>query len=235
VPFHRLLLFLSLGLALAVCAPRAHAGMYICKSAYTDSDDRQQLHAAMQRVFPLGVQLEGIPDICRNKRSARAWLDTWAHPRPDGVTEWWTVRCERESRNWICDPPVHNQLIWVYANVGGIVRRLEVTFDDATRLAQARRVAVQAIQIVQDSSSAPLPACRDRSSAEAQRQWEKIRREHSLAAADTVVELSVMAEEAGGVRVSLSGATQLGLTFTDNGDEPTTGNGACWTEWIVIG
>jgi hypothetical protein len=221
-------------IALVVLIPRAHAGIRICKSNYTDSNDREQLRAAMQRALPPGVRAEGIPGVCRNRGSASASLSTWAHLRSDGVTEWWTVACKRESRDWECDAPVHVGLIWVYAEIGGILRRLEVSFDEATGPAQAQRRAVQAMQIIQDSSSAPLPACGHPPSPDWRREWEKAQRAHALTPADTVVELVVESAATGVVHVTTGGGP-LGLTFTDGSSEPAAGSRACWTEWVVIG
>jgi hypothetical protein len=214
-----------------VSVPRARAAIRICKSNYTDSNDRARLRAAMQRVFSPGVPMEGIPDICRNRGSAGAWLSTSPHLKSDGVTEWWTVSCERKSHDWVCEAPVHRQLIWVYAEAGGIWRRLEVSFDDATALAQAQQWSVRAVQIIQDSS-APLPACGSASIAERQREWEKVQRENSLTPADTAIELSVETDENGAVHVST--ITQLDLTFTDASSDPAAGARACWAQWIVV-
>lgn len=210
--------------------PQAHAGVRICKSNYTDSNDRARLSAAMREVFPLGVRADGIPYVCRNRGSAGASLSTWAHLRPDGVTEWWTVTCERKARDWQCEAPERQQLIWVFAEVGGVMRRLEVSFDEATALAEAQRSAVRAIRIIQDSL-APLPACG--STLDAQREWEKVQRAYALTPTDTAVALDVETERAGVVTVTRY--STLKLTFTDGSSELSAGTGACWAEWIVIG
>ena len=232
-----ILTLLSL-IALVVAAPQADAGTLICKSSYTDSKDREHLSAAMQRVFPFGVRAVGIPDICRNPGTARAWLSTWAHLRSDGITEWWMVVCARESRDWTCEPPVHRRLIWVYAEVGGTLRRLEVSFDDATELAQAQRSAVHAVRIIQDPSSAPLPACGFPSTDERQREWKNKQDAHALTPADTVVELAVESEETGVVHVITNGGDKgsgLGLAFTDGSSGLPAEGRACWEEWVVVG
>ena len=226
----RTLCFLALVLVASVLP--AHAGVLICKSSYTDSKDRERLHTAMQRAFPPGVRVEGIPDICRNPRHAYAWLSTWAQLRPDGVTEWWTVQCERERRDWACQAPEHRGLIWVYADIGGISRQLELSFEDGIDLDRARRVAVLAERIIHDPSSAPIPAC---GGAASQSEWEKKQRENALSATDTIVELDIRTDKAGGMHVITQGGAGLDLTFTDDGTAPPARNRPCWTEWIVVG
>lgn len=103
--------------------------------------------------------MEGIPDVCRSRGSARAWLSTAPRLRTDGAVEWREVTCRRQTREWTCERPEHRQRIWVYAEVDGVLRRLEVSFDEATGLARARVRAVQTMHIIQDPASAPISAC----------------------------------------------------------------------------
>jgi hypothetical protein len=232
----RPILLASLALlgACVLNAPRAHAGVLICKSHYTDSHDRLRLRAALEEVLPPGVSAEAVPDVCRNRGSARAWLRTWSRLRSDGVTEWWEVACQRAKNDWTCETPAHRQLIWVYADVGGVFRRLEVSFDDATDLARARVLAVHAWRIIEDPSSTPVSACGSKSDIEGRREWEKVQRASALTPKDTVLELSVESDASGGVDVITHGDEGLGLHFTD-GSDASPSKRPCWTEWVVVG
>jgi hypothetical protein len=138
---------------------------------------------------------------------------------------------------WLPFAPVsqaHAQLIWVYTEIDGIPRRLEVSFDDVTGLARARTLAVHTMQIVHDPSSEPLPACGSKPDAESRRRWEDDRRRYALKPSDTVVELSAESRENGAVDVIIGGTSGLGLRFTDaSGTDPS--NSACYAEWVVVG
>jgi hypothetical protein len=229
-----LLLALLCLAGLFVPVSQAQAGMRLCRSHVTDSHDRQLLRAAMQQVMPPDVPAEGIPDVCRNPGGAYASMSTWPRLRSDGVTEWWDVDCHRDKvRQWACESPVHRQLVWVYGEVGGILRRLEITFDEETGLERARLLSVHAMQIIQDPSSAPVSACGSRSSGDNRSEWENARRGYVLTPQDRAIELSVESDGGGAVDVS-RGGVGLGLRFTD-GSAGTASSKVCWAEWIVVG
>jgi hypothetical protein len=221
--------------ALFLPLSRADAGVLICRSHYTDSGDRARLRNAMQQALPIGVSGEGTVSVCRNRGSARAWLSTWSRPRSDGATEWWDVSCRRNARDWECETPVHRHLVWVYVELDGVLRRLEVSFDDATGLARARVLAVRAMQFIQDPASGPLPGCQAEPSADSRLAWEKMRRMYALTAKDTAVALAVESNERGAVDVFTNGGVGgLALTFTD-GSGRSPSNDVCWGEWVVVG
>jgi hypothetical protein len=229
----KLLLSLSCLAGLLFPVSQAQAGTRICRSRLTDSHDRDLLRAAMQQVMPPGVPSEGIPDVCRNPGSANAWMSTWARLRSDGVTEWWDIDCQRsKTQQWACESPVHRQLVWVYGEVGGILRRLEVSFDDASGLNRARLLAVRAMQIIQDPASAPISACGSRSSEDNRSEWEKAQHAYALTPQDRAIELSVESDEDGVVDVT-RGGVGLGLRFTD-GSGGTSSSRVCWAMWIVV-
>ena len=219
---------------LLLSVSHAEAGVLICQSHSTDSSDRQRLHEAMQKVAPNGVPDEGIPDICRNRRSAHAWLSTWSRLATNGAVEWWDFSCRRGARAWECETPEHRQLVWVYVEIDGILRRLEVSFDDATGIERARAFAPRAMRIIQDPMSEPLTECESTPSPEDRRQWEKAQRENALTPKDTAVELTVSSDEKGAVDVSTDGGIGLGLRFTDGSGEASS-NRVCWEEWLVVG
>jgi hypothetical protein len=214
-------------------ASPVHAQMLICKSHSTDSHDHEHLRAAILKVLPADVPLTGgLPEVCRNRGSAHAWLTTSPRLTSDGVTEWWDVNCSRGSQQWACDPPAHRQLIWVYADVDGILRRLEVSFDDVTGLARARTLAVRAMHIIQDLAAEPPRECGSHGSAEdARRDWEKTGRRYRLKPEDTAIELSVESTDRGAFEVLTNGL--FGLRFNDPGDEPLSSE-VCWGQWIVV-
>lgn len=224
---------------LGLLAPvsQAQAGARICKSRVTGSHDRARLHAAMQEVMPRGEPMDGIPSLCINPGYSSASMSTWARLGPDGVTQWWDVNCARDRRTqWSCETPRHRQLIWVYAPVAGLLRRVEVRFDEATGFAQARRRAVQALQILQDQGSAPPSACSngDATQEENRSEWRAAQRRDALTPQDTSVVLSV--ETRDGV-VGVRTAGDLELSFTDvSGQAPSTepSSGVCWKQWVVV-
>jgi hypothetical protein len=226
------LLWLTLAALLVPTSP-ANAGIRICKYNYTGSNDRQRLRTAMQQVLPAGVSVEGFPSFCRNPGSADAWLETTPRLRADHAVEWWYVSCERRrALEWTCKPSEHRQLIWVYAEVGGLLRRLEVSFDEATGLERARTLSAQAMRIIQDPSSNPLSACGSPLDAQNRSEWEKVQRQSALKPQDNAVELSVESLDNGAVDVSTN--DQLTIRFTD-GSAGSLSRGVCWTEWIVVG
>lgn len=167
---------LALAAILLLPLPGADAARRSCAFHYTDADDLRRLQAAMQGVMPAGVSAEGSPDICRNQGAASASLRTPSRLNPDGVVEWWDVNCERRPREWACKAPEHHQLISVYAETGGVLRRLEVTFDDATGLERARTLAARAMQIIQDPAFKPVSPCDAHSRTADSQEWEKVRR-----------------------------------------------------------
>lgn len=230
--FVRMSRLLCLTCLAALAASQAHAGVLRCSSHFTGFHDRALLRTAMQEAMPPGVSAWGIPDICRNPGSAYAWMSSWARRTPDGVTHWWDFNCHRQRGPWECDSPVQRNLIWVYADVGGILRRLEVRFDDDTGLDRARQLAVHAAQIVQDPASAPLAACGSGSREEERAQWEKARRAQILQPRDVAVGLSVETAADGGVDVIWEPAADFGLRFTDG---TATSPPVCWAQWVVVG
>jgi hypothetical protein len=120
----------------------------------------------------------------------------------------------------------------VYGEVGGILRRLDVSFDEETGLGRARLLSVRAMQIIQDPSSAPVSGC---PSGDNRAEWEKARREYVLTPQDTAIELSVESEEGGGLDVMRAGVGPgLLLTFTD-GSAGTASSTVCWAQWTVVG
>jgi hypothetical protein len=208
--------------------------MLICKSNSTDTHDHERLREAILKVLPTDVPLTGgLPDICRNWGSARAWLTTTPRLRSDGVTEWWNVDCERGKRQWTCEAPTHSQLVWVYAEVDKILRRLEVSFDDATGLARARALAVRTIQILQDVNAEPLLQCgaSPRGEDDRRREWETIRSPFRLMPDDTAVELAVHSADRGVFNVMRD--VSLGLTFQDPGDDGRSAE-VCWSLWVTV-
>jgi hypothetical protein len=223
-----------IGLAPVLMLPAvpAHAGARLCKSRLTDSRDHERLREAILKVLPTGVPLTGgLPEVCRNRGSAVAWLTTSPRLSSNGVTEWWNVNCERGTRQWTCESPTHRQLIWVYAEIDDILRRLEVSFDEMTGLARARALAVRSVQIAQNLTGEPPPYCGTRTSDEDNRRdWEKARSEYRLQPKDTAVEISVESTEAGTFDVIRNGS--FGLRFRNAGDAALSGE-VCWTRWVV--
>ena len=231
-----LLKSLSLVLVIALLVPDSptHAQMRICRSRSTDSHDQERLRAAIQKVLPEDVPIQGIPEVCRNRGAADAWFSTSPRLKQDGATEWWDVKCVRGARQWACQVPAHRQLVSVSAEVDGIPRRLQVSFDDMTGLARARAFALQTMKITQDLTAATPRVCEGQTSAEDERAWKKAQREYRLAPHDTVVELSVESDDAGGFDVITNGGEgPIGLRFRDTGDESLS-QLVCWAEWVIV-
>ena len=181
----------------------------------------------------MNVPVESLPTVCRNPGSALAWLSTAPRLRTDGATEWWAVQCKRETGEWACEVPVHRQLIWVYVEAGGLLRRVEVSFDGETGLVRARALAVRTTEIIQDSAARAPEACGRLADAESQRRWEKYRNEFWQQPKDSAPALSVESTDRGTVDViTNSGDGPLGLKFM------TTKDGSfapvCWVEWVVV-
>jgi len=124
-------------------------------------------------------------------------------------------------------------LIWVYAQLGGSLRRLEVSFDDATGLARARILSVRAMEIIEDGVAEPPAACRRPANPEDRHRWEQEQNISRLRPEETAVELSVESIEPGTFDViTNAGIGPLGLDFTTN-DDGSPGQ-VCWEEWVVV-
>jgi len=230
----RWILLASIAFATAVLpVSRVTAQMLKCKFNYTDTHDHERLRTAIQKVLPADVAVESLPTVCRNPRSALAWLSTAPRLRTDGATEWWAVQCKRETAEWACEVPLHRQLIWVYVEMKGLLRRVEVSFDEAIGLTRARAAAARTTEIIQDNAARAPAACEGPADAENQRRWEEYRKEFWAQARDAAPELSVESADKDVVDVITNGgAGPLGLEFreaTDGSIGPV-----CWVQWVVV-
>lgn len=230
----RSMLLVAVALAMTVApVSSAQAQMLRCKYNYTDTRDHAALRGALQQALPSKARIEPLPTICRNPGSARAWLSTTPRLRGDGVTEWWDLACHRDTGEWACEVPVHRQLIWVYTEVAGKLRRLETQFDDATGLELTRALAVRAMQILSDPGAEPPAACRKSAEAQDRSFWEKSRSAFWELTKDSGIELSIEADEDGSIDVITNAGTgPLALHFTGTNDGPV--GQVCWALWIVV-
>lgn len=233
---HRLALVCLVLAAFFLAVSRADAGQRICKHTYVGSHERQRVQEAMQAVLPPGVSAKDVTSISDCRSQLSAWLETVPRLRSDGVTEWWIVTCDRERRKWICDSPTHRQLIWVFAQVDGVFRRLEVTYADAISLARARRVSVQAINILQDPASLPVSACGTNPGTDTRAEWEKARKNFPVQQADTVIEMSldIWETRTSTVNAHINGEDGMTLMFTEDSTWSPS-EGSCWEQWIIVG
>ena len=246
VPTARSPVVLSLAITLALFVPhsQARAQVRLCHSEPINMRDRDRLRAAMQQALPAGVNADGIPDLCIGPHYGVASLDTTPRLRADGAVEQWTLTCMRNASwgnsDWTCTPPTHELLIWVYTDIKGIQRRLEVSFNDATGLTRARSLSVRAEQMFQDETAEPPPACptpgtsaSDKAQRERDRsRWREQQVSQALTPQDTVIALTIDSNKPGVFYVT-NDAEGLVLTFTEVNDR-SAAEQVCWAEQIVI-
>ncbi len=143
-----LLLALGIGLVLTMLGTMrpACANMRQCASHSLSVKDLVAVRTAAMRALrglaPLDPTVGGA---CRNPTSADAWLESTRHQRPDGIREWWALRCNREADLWSCEATHEREFDLEVTTVAG-EKRAVVRLDPQTDVELARTNVEQVVR-----------------------------------------------------------------------------------------
>jgi hypothetical protein len=106
----------------------------------------------------------------------------------NGVAQWWMASCSRDAHNWTCEPGVLHQEIETGIDVGGVSRRVRISFGAETTLEMAERLSSQALEIYA-KQTATLPYCGGMEDQESR--WRVLRESHPLPTATEEIHLTL--------------------------------------------
>lgn len=187
---HRIAAYLAAAALFSAGAiwPRAAlARIHNCEQASLLPDDVGRLYWVARRVLPAQHELM-LAERCRWADSAFAWVTTARVTGQNGVAQWWMASCSRDARNWTCEPGVLHQEIETGIDVGGISRRVRISFGAETSLEMAERLASQALEIYA-KQTATLPYCGETEQQESR--WRVLRESHPLPTATEEIHLTL--------------------------------------------
>ena len=188
--FHRIAEYLAAStlFAVAVISPReAMARIRNCEHASLLPEDGGRLYWVARRVLPAHHELM-LAERCRWSDSAFAWVTTARVTGENGVAQWWMASCSRDARNWTCEPGVLHQEIETDFDVGGVSRRVRISFDGETSLEMAERLSSEALEIYA-KQTATVPYCSGIQDQESR--WRILRESHPLPTATEEIHLTV--------------------------------------------
>jgi len=214
-------------LALALIAPRDAPAKPVgkCENPSLLRADEKRLIAMARRVLPSHSE-PLVSGQCRRPDSAIALVATEKVSEGNGVTNWYVSSCSRDTRQWACDPAVFQQEIETRLVVGGISRRVKISFDGETSLEVAKSLTSQALAIY--SNPAPsLAYCRGIKGQESR--WRVFRESHPLPAESEQIHVTVAWErETESVwfgDLELPDDIQIGIDFPFADDQ----SASCWS------
>ena len=186
----RIAAYLAAGALFSAAAiwPRAAvARIHNCEHASLLPDDVGRLYWVARRVLPVQRELM-LAERCRWSDSAFAWVTTARVTGENGVAQWWMASCSRDARNWTCEPGVLHQEIETDIDVGGVSRRVRISFGGETTLEMAERLSSQALEIYA-KRTATLPYCGGMQDQESR--WRVLRESHPLPTGTEEIHLTV--------------------------------------------
>ena len=151
--------------ALIACtgpATPAAAAMRLCSlHSLTVRDYVGARDAAVRAVRGIGPLASKLPEVCRNPTNASAGFETTPRVTPDGVREWWTLRCNRGTGEWSCEAPYRQRTFPLAVPLAGSTVQTVVQLAQASDLDLARVLIPLALRAVSlDPSIAEEPSTR---------------------------------------------------------------------------
>jgi hypothetical protein len=135
----------------------ARAQMLKCASHSLNHNDANHLKVAARAALPTSADVL-IERACVNPGRALGFVETQKIVTTEGVQQWWTMICRRDSQEWSCDPPDFKQFFAMSVSVGRMSRSVELIFDKESSLERVRVLASRAIEVYLDPTS-QLPSC----------------------------------------------------------------------------
>ncbi|HME39169.1 MAG TPA: hypothetical protein VKG63_09425 [Steroidobacteraceae bacterium] len=177
--------------AAAALSPReATAKIRNCEQASLSREDGERLYAVARHVLPAHQELR-LAERCRWSDSAFAWVTTATVIGENGVAQWWMASCSRDARRWTCEPGALHQEIKTSVDVGGVSRHVRISFDGATSLAAAERLASNALASYVKPTPT-LPHCHGIEDQDSR--WHAARESHPLPTPNEEIHLTVSSE-----------------------------------------
>jgi hypothetical protein len=140
----------ALAFLLGVAVPEiVRAQTLICASHSLNRDDANRLKAAGRTVLPKSAHIL-IEGACLNPGRALGFVETQKIVTAEGVQQWWTTICRRDSKDWECDEPGFKQFIATRLEVAES-HPVELSFDQGSSLERVRALAALAIEALRRS------------------------------------------------------------------------------------
>jgi hypothetical protein len=226
----RAALVVPLLLAASVTVPRDAAAKPIqpCENPSLLRADEKRLIAAARGVLPPDLQ-PIVSSPCRWPESAFALITTEKFSEESGVTHWWVSSCSRDTQRWTCRPARFAQEIDTRLVVGGISRRVKISFDGETSLEMARELAFQALTIYVKPAP-PLPYCWGIQGQESR--WRIFSDSHPLPTGDEGMHLTLRFEKEtervwlGDLVLPDDIQIEIDFPIADGGQ-----SASCWSAW----
>jgi len=199
-----------------------------CESRVLQHADEQSLVTAAKAMLPRDIE-SFVTHPCRNPGSARAGVVTAHFKAHGGVMQWWELACRRGSAAWTCDSLQSKQFIDTRLLVGGKLRRIALTFDEATALDRAQQWSSQALTMYADPASR-LPWCAEEEEPLAS-DWQVLRQRHPLPAGNKTLLVDVALDgDIGSVTLT---DLQIEIQFPVDRTGSVGGAAKCWNVWVA--
>ena len=88
----------------------ARAQNLLCASHSLNRDDASRLKVAARAVVPKSAHIL-VTDACLNPGHALGFVETQKVVTAEGVQQWWTMICRRDTEEWGCDARESKQFI----------------------------------------------------------------------------------------------------------------------------
>jgi hypothetical protein len=199
-----------------------------CDSRVLLHADEQSLLTAAKAMLPRAIE-SFVTHPCRNPGGAHAGVVTAHFKTHGGVMQWWELACRRGSAAWTCDSLQSKEFTDTRLLVGGKLRRIALTFDEATALDRAQQWSSQALTIYADPASR-LPWCA-REEEPLASDWQILRQRHPLPASNKTLSVNVALEDDIG-SVTLTDL-QIEIRFPVDRTGSVGGAAKCWNVWVV--
>jgi hypothetical protein len=194
-----------------------------CDSRVLQPDDEQQLITKAKEGLPRGLE-PFMAHPCRNPGSAHAEVITEHVQANGGVNRWWEMQCQRDAKDWKCDPAEFKQFINARVVIDGRSRHLALSFDKDTTLNRAKNLSVQALRIYADPTSR-LPDC-----SSGDDDWQHLRQSLPLPRERQPIQVTVTQD--GGTESVMLEDIHIEIRLTTGVKD--SGVPDCWNEWIVV-
>jgi len=179
-------------LAVAAVVPReATAKIHNCEQTSLLPEDGERLYVVARRVLPAHQELR-LAERCRWADSAFAWVTTATAIGENGVAQWWMTSCSRDASRWTCEPGALYQEIKTSLDVEGVSRHVRISFDAATSLETAERLASNALGSYVKSTPT-LPYCDGIQGQDSR--WRAFRESHPLPTPNEAIHVTVSGEK----------------------------------------
>jgi hypothetical protein len=179
-------------LVVAALSPReATAKIHNCEQTSLLPEDGERLYVVARHVLPAHQELR-LAERCRWSDSAFAWVTTATVIGENGVAQWWMASCSRDSRHWTCEPGMLYQEIKTSVAVEGVARHVRISFDGATSLETAERLASDALASYVKPTPT-LPYCDGIQGQDST--WRAFRESHPLPTPNEAIHLTVSSEK----------------------------------------